>query len=278
MPSSKVQYVKALDQMTSSLSKMLGILDLFEESTPAWTADDICERLGFSTSTGYRYIRELCDAGLLNRLTGGFYVLGTRIVELEYVMRTSDPIAKVGRPILEALSAATGCDVLLSSIQGFHVVNVLHERGVEHLNVSYIRGRQHPLFRGAVAKAILPFLPRSQLVKLYEGNQEAIARSGMGGTWLEFWRALQLIKRAGYSESHGELDPNLSGLGVPVLTNEGVVGSITVVYSSARGRLLNVNGLVEELKATAQKMNAAIQGLSAPGANPVTHGVPVETV
>jgi DNA-binding IclR family transcriptional regulator len=240
---------------------MLGILDLFEESHPEWSADDVCDRLNFSTSTGYRYIRELCEAGLLTRLTGGVYVLGSRIAELEYVMRTSDPVAKAGLPILEELSSATGCDVLLSTIQGLHVVNLLHQPGVERLNVSYIRGRRHPLFKGASAKAILPYLPRSLLVKLYASNEEVIAQSGMGQSWLEFWRNLQGIKKSGYSESHGELDPNLSGLGVPVLTDEGVVGSVTVVYSTARGRLLNVDGLIEELNHAAKKLHSTIQAI-----------------
>lgn len=247
--------------MTSSLNKMLGILDLFDEARPAWTADDLCERMSFSTSSGYRYIRELCDAGLLNRVTGGVYVLGARIIELEYVMRTADPISKAGRPILQKLANATGCDVLLSSIQGFHVVNILHERGAEHLSVSYIRGRQHPLFRGAVSKAILPFLPRSQLVKLYELHHETIADAELGRSWLEFWRSLQAIKRAGFSESHGELDAHLSGLGVPVFSSETVVGSLTLAYSSAKRRLLNRDGLVEQLQQTAGEMTAAIEGV-----------------
>ena len=248
--------------MTSSLSKMLSILDLFEESSPTWSADQICRHLGFTSSSGYRYIRELCDVGLLNRMTGGNYVLGARIIELEYAMRVSDPVARIGRPILRGLAATTGCDVLLSNIQGFHIINVLHEPGSERLEVSYIRGRQHPLFRGAVAKAILPFLPRSQLVKLHEQHREEIARTGLGSTWIEFWRSLQAIRRQGFSESHGELDASLSGLGVPVFSGDSVIGSITLVYASVKRSLLNTAGLVERLQTAAGQMNASLLALA----------------
>lgn len=258
--------------MSTSLTKMLTVLDLFDEGHVCWTADAICERLGLSVSSGYRYIRELSTAGLLARITGGMYVLGPRIIELEYLMRTSDPFGKVGLPILRRLAQSTGCDVLLSNIYGLHIINVLHVQGAEALGVSYTRGRQHPLFRGAVAKSILPFLGRSQLVKLYEAHHEAIARAGLGDDWLAFWRTLQAMKKQGFSESHGELDPGLHGLGMPVLVDGAAVGSVTLVFSSERAQVLNRDGLLERMRKATAALGAAIQALdpteptAAPGA------------
>jgi DNA-binding IclR family transcriptional regulator len=247
--------------MTTSLSKMFMVLDLFDEHQACWTADAICERLNLSTSSGYRYIRELSSAGLLARMAKGMYVLGPRIIELEYVMRTSDPVAKVGLPILRQLAQSTGCDVLLSNIYGLHIINVLHVRGVEGLGVTYTRGRQHPLFRGAVAKSILPFLARTQLLKIYEAHPADIAEAGLGDNWLAFWRALQAMKKQGFCESRGELDPGLHGLGVPVMTNGSVIGSVTLVYSSERARLLNVQGLLEQMRQATHQLGEAMQDL-----------------
>jgi DNA-binding IclR family transcriptional regulator len=50
------------------------VLDHFDEGHAGWTVDAICERLDLSTSSGYRYLRELTAAGLLTRLTGGLFV------------------------------------------------------------------------------------------------------------------------------------------------------------------------------------------------------------
>ena len=86
--------------MKNSRAKMLSILDLFTETSPVWTADAICTCLGVSTSTGYRYIRELVFSGLLTRITGGAYVLGARIIQLELLMRAIDPISRLGRAII----------------------------------------------------------------------------------------------------------------------------------------------------------------------------------
>lgn len=238
---------------------MLSVLDLFDERRPTHSAEDICEMLGLSTSTGYRYIRELCAAGLLSRMVGGHYMLGIRIIELEYVMRKSDPFARLGGPILEELAQTTTCDALLANFHGTHVINVLRVAGSEKLSPSYERGRQHPLFRGAVAKAILAFLPRARLVRLYEANVKEIEAAGIGSNWLEFWRYLQAIKRQGFSFSDGELDPQLCGLGVPVLLGGEVLGSITLAFSRKRASTLATSGLVAEMHAAAQRLSLALE-------------------
>ena len=245
--------------MTTSLSKMLMVMDLFDEHQASWTADAICERLQHSPSSGYRYIRELAAAGLLTRLSKGTYALGPRIIELEYVMRTSDPVAKVGLSILRRLSEVTGCDGLFSNIYGSHIINVLHVRGIESLEITYTRGRQHPLFRGAAAKSILPYLGRSQLVKIYNANALGAAEAGLGNDWLQFWRHLQAIKQQGFCESHGELDPGLHGLGVPVLLSGIVEGSVTLVYTSDRAKVLSVDGLLEQMRVAVSELAQAIQ-------------------
>ena len=247
--------------MASSRSKMLSILDLFDKASPVWAADAICERLGCSTSTGYRYIRELCAVGLLTRISGGTYVLGPRIVQLELLMREIDPISRSGQPLIQDLVRQTGCDVLLANMYGDHIVNVLHERGVEQLPLSYDRGRPHPLFRGAMSKSILAFLPRSRALRLYNANAALAASSGMGGTWREFWHSLQKIRKQGYAESYGELDAGVIGIGAPVFNGDEVMGSVSIGCSHARLALLNKAMLIELLLSTARELARHVEGI-----------------
>lgn len=250
--------------MTSSRSKMLSILDLFTEQTPVWTADHICMRLGFSVSSGYRYIRELCAAGLLTRISGGAYVLGARIIQLEFLMRMIDPVSRIGRPVILDLVRQTGCDALLSNIYGNQIVNVLHERGVEVLPLAYVRGRPHPLFRGAMSKAILAFLPRARIIRLYNSDADLVERSGLGRTWREFWQNLQVIRKKGFSESYGELDPEVCGFGAPVFNGEEVLGGVGLGCTASRLQVLNKDTLVELLRAAARKISMSIEGISHP--------------
>ena len=56
------------DKADSSLARMLSVLDLFDDQRLQWSADDISEALGVSLPTGYRYVKMLTDAGLLQRV------------------------------------------------------------------------------------------------------------------------------------------------------------------------------------------------------------------
>ena len=46
-----------------SLERMLGILDLFEGSSPEWTVDELHDALGYTRSTLYRYLKILTEIG-----------------------------------------------------------------------------------------------------------------------------------------------------------------------------------------------------------------------
>ena len=71
------------DKSDSSLARLLGVLDLFTEQRLRWSADDISEALQVSLPTGYRYVKMLTEAGLLQRAGDAQVTLGPRIIVLE---------------------------------------------------------------------------------------------------------------------------------------------------------------------------------------------------
>jgi DNA-binding IclR family transcriptional regulator len=93
----------------SSFGKILTVLDLFSVSRPVINVDIICEELGLSKPTSYRYLKELVSADLLKRINGtsGDYTLGSKIAVLDYVSRTTDPLVKSVRRL---------CAILLSAL------------------------------------------------------------------------------------------------------------------------------------------------------------------
>jgi DNA-binding IclR family transcriptional regulator len=251
----------------SSLSRMLAVLDLFTAAQPVWTAEDMIAKLGTSRPTGYRYVRELVAVGLLMRLTGGLYHLGPRIIELDHQIRATDPVLHAGAPIMKALADRTGCHVLLSNIYGEQVLNVHHEPGIEPLTITFARGVPLPIFRGATSKAILAFLPRNRLKRLYERHAAGIAAAALGRSWDEFREALAAIRRAGVAQSSGELDPQNVGTAAPVFAADGeVLGSLTLVTLDKRWALLDQPRVIALLRDGAQRISAAIAEVSHPDA------------
>src|SRR6266853_4774367 len=97
----------------SSHERMLRVLDLIEESPSPLTSDDMADRLGFTRSTLYRHLKNLSDAGLVTSFPDVGYALGPRIAELDYKMRSSDPLIIASRPVMaELVEAVPGIALL----------------------------------------------------------------------------------------------------------------------------------------------------------------------
>jgi DNA-binding IclR family transcriptional regulator len=258
----------------SSLARMLAILDLFTLSRPEWPVDAIAGELGYPPSTTYRYVRELTRAGLLTRMPGGTYVIGARVIELESLVRHTDPLSRLARPVLRELATETGCTSMLASVYGDHLINVAHEDGLEQLALAYLHGTPLPWFRGSPGKAVLAFLPTLRARTLFErlecpgGFDEA--------RWKTWLAGLRRIRQDGYSLSDGELDPEVIGFGVPLIVESRVIGSISLACTRRRAEMLNRAGLVELLREKARALGSMVlhRQQETPGPSPAPRAQP----
>ncbi|MDB5966009.1 MAG: IclR family transcriptional regulator [Polaromonas sp.] len=225
----------------SQLLKILEVLNLFTRERITVSAEEVEALLGLSRPTAFRYLRQLCDAGFVARLSGR-YALGPRIIELDYRSRELDPMLLAGAASLKALAATTGCSVMLSSIYGEQVINIYQEDGPDPTTVSFGRGRVMPLFAGAASKVILAHLDAARLKGIYRRHHAAEAALAIGGDWHTFSRYYRVIRAQGYYASRGEVDAGVTGVGAPVFNgDQTVVGALTIVFDSGRGHLLDVN-------------------------------------
>ena len=218
----------------SSLEKMIEILDLFEEEHLRWAPEQMMARLGCPRSTLYRYLRVLSNAGLVTSLPDVGYTLGPRIAELDYEMRSSDPLIGNGRPLLQALVREIAGIGLLCRYYKGRVLCVHQEAGASEIRSGYERGRAMPMGRGAASRVILAWLRPAQLKQLYEGQSREFSRIGMGRTLEEVQEHLRLIRRQGYCTSRGEVTPGVIGIAAPVLDSEGsIIGSLSLTVQDA---------------------------------------------
>lgn len=238
----------------SSFSKMLSIIDLFSEEHPVWTAEAIAEYLDVSIPTAYRYLKELNSSGIIARNTGGLYILGPKIIELDYQIRTSDPTILVGKPIMQNVRDKTGGEVLLSQIYNDRIL-IIHEERIEvKLNITFARGRSHPLFQSATAKIILANLPAHQLEKLKTKYQLSFPE----GDWKAFKRKLVMLRRNGYCVSHGEIDRDLTSIATPIFNNQQIRGSLSFIIPTNRYELFDQTKLINMLVEAAKEITKSI--------------------
>lgn len=220
----------------SSLTRLLSVLDLFTEERGMMDVDTIAKALDLSVPTAYRYVRELTSAGILVKL-GNEYGLGTRIIRLDLQMRKCDRLLQVGSSIADELCEMTNSNVLLTSIYGNEAINV-HESTNGKIKQAFGRGETMPFGRGASSRAILAFIKRSKLRRMYD------AHSGFDVEWKAFQQQLNEIKHRGYEISFGELDASLVGVAAPILDGEGqAFAAISVLVLKNRAELYRLQSL-----------------------------------
>jgi DNA-binding IclR family transcriptional regulator len=213
-----------------SLDKMLSILNLFTEANSFVTQDDITRSLGCSRATAYRYLKSLSSAGLIGPVNGGAYVVGSRIIELDRLLRLRDPILLAARSVMEELARKHNANVMLCCYYGDKVMCADTEWPDTSYQSSYERGRPMPMFLGATAKAILAHLTPYQQRNLMLWHPAEIAAAGLGQNWDEFRANMRRLRRDKVVVSHGEIDPGLVGIGAPIFSAEGkVLGSLVVI-------------------------------------------------
>lgn len=224
----------------SSLTRALDVLGLFSLESPWVSQEEICSRLGYSRSMAYRYLKELCDSGLLASASGGNYRLGPRIIELERLVALTDPLYRAGQAVLPGHRRDNSV-LLLHALYSDRVLCIYKEGPdeVEHagqrMTIRRGRGLPFPLFQGAASLAMLPYLTPSRVRQTYLNHAASISAAGLGATWQEFRRSMLAIRRNGYATSQSSITPNVTGVAIPILSpmDQRLIGSLARAFPSA---------------------------------------------
>ncbi len=244
----------------SSLERMLNVLDAFSEAEPVWTVDALGESLGLTRSTAYRYVKELCEAGLLAPVGGGGYSLGPRIIELDRQIRHSDPLLTVGTRVLADLLPHLGEGILfICGLRGDSVLSVCLAETPNSLDISYSRGRPMPLFRGSASVIILAHLPEGRLRRLFRDHGDAIASAGLGRDWMEFRANLRAIRAKPFLTGRAQLDRGVFAISAPVFDGDGnIFASLTFAMPERRADAEPVETLAARVVKGAKRITDAI--------------------
>lgn len=255
----------------STSDKVLSVLRLFSSEAPEWTVEGAAQELGLPHSTAYSYFRSLIHSELIAPVGVGRYVLGSAVIEMDRVARSSDPILVLGSAVLARLVEDPPIEVvsLLCRLYRMKVmcVDQRSSSGADFA-ISYERGRLMPLFRGAASKVILANVERRRIRRFFEDNMEEVAANRLGNSWSEFRLSLRRIRSHDAYVTRGELDRGRIGISVPLLTAGGAsLGSVSLVV--AEDDYDSSEEIREELRSrllcAASALNTAIAGQPQPG-------------
>jgi len=201
---------------SSSLIRLMSILDIFTETRPEWSSDDMMTVLGYPRPTLYRYLKVLTDSGMLASNGHGIYTLGPKIVEMDHLLRLSDRLVGIGRPVVERLTEQFACTAFLVRWYRNRLLCMHSETSLEAPLSSYPRGRVMPMNRGAIARTILAHLQSRKARKIIESFAPESPEEARKAYISEQVSALRMVRRNGYAIAFGEVTPGVVGVASPI--------------------------------------------------------------
>jgi DNA-binding IclR family transcriptional regulator len=246
----------------STSDRVLSILALFSVERHGWTVEQAAEALGQPVSTTYRHFAVLTKAGLIEPVGAGRYLLGPAAIQLDWLIRQTDPLLAAARPAMEILSGAIDhpAVILLCRLYRGQVMCVAQAVAANpNFASGYQRGRPMPLTRGAASKVILAHLSDRAIRSLLAQKPAEFVEGGLGANWQQVRASLATIKDEGYSITSGEVDRGLTGIAAPILQADGSpIGCICYVVVGNRLEATFAASLVRLLKAAAGQISASL--------------------
>ncbi len=238
-------------------NRILHILQLFEDR-PVWSVEGIARQMGTSTSSTYRDVQELRQAGFLASVVGAGYVLGPAFVQFDRLIRQSDPLIRLAAPRMRALLTQTTqrSVVVLSRRYRDQVMCIHQELGdAPHPITLYERGVAMPMFSGATSKVILAHQGERTLERIYLENEEQIRQTLNCTNWKSFRDQLEAIRRAGVAVTRSEVAEGRVGIAAPVFTSEQVIAGLSLVLHESDFEIERFTAAVIE---TAREITASL--------------------
>lgn len=240
----------------TSIDKAVSVLFSFAHGSPLGIRD-IAQRTRLPVSTAYRLIRTLRRHGLVAQDSATRkYSLGMRLLELEQPLLQQIDVWQFARPHLETLARhhADTVQLTLRSEQSAITIHVIESK--EPLRFAPVPGTGVPLHCGAQAKAILAFLPESEIRAYLRKKTFRVFTSHTLADQETLAAELRMIHRMGYARSRQEISLGAAGVAAPIFNREGaVIGSCGISGPMQRLTETHIELVAPDVVRTAQAIS-----------------------
>lgn len=212
-----------------TLERGLCILDAVADQQGI-TVEQLSRTVSVPTSTLYRYVRYLREAGFLS-VVDGMYTLGPRRQKLQPPAEPTH-LVQIAQPVLRLLLDRVGEAAILTVRVQLAAMTLDRLLPRAHSTLSFQRGRVKPLYAGASATALLAWAPRHTIATVINGRIRRITAATRSPQSLT--NELREIRTRGYAVSHGEVDPLMSAIAAPVFRNGACLCAVSAAGVTTR--------------------------------------------
>jgi IclR family transcriptional regulator, KDG regulon repressor len=206
-----------------SVDQTLDVLELLARAERPVGVTEIARRLGLSASGVHRLLATLRDRGYASHdPVTGRYTRGLACFSLAALAASRQTLRAVADDHLRALNQSTGEAVHLTVYESGHVVYIDKlESHHETAPVSRV-GEQAPAHCVATGRAIIAYLPVSEIEMLIERGLERFTNSTIGDRE-ELLADLEATRARGYALNRGSWRAAVGGVAAPIRDFSGMV-------------------------------------------------------
>ena len=221
---------------SQAINRALDILEQFTEGTPTRTISQVATATGLTSSTAHRLIKALESRGMLALdNVSKEYRLGPAVARMASPIFNQNGMTSAVAPALRYLQHETGEAVSFQVRVGYSRLCILEYESRHQLQYKSGVGQSFPLVAGSAGKAMLAFLPDSEIRQL-------IAEARESGRWLlrerreeDFMAEVATIRGQGFATSAGEVRADGAGVAAAILDLAGLpLGAINIGAPATR--------------------------------------------
>ncbi|WP_150459994.1 IclR family transcriptional regulator [Nesterenkonia ebinurensis] len=238
----------------SVLTRLDRVLSVFSGADVQLSVAEVSRRTGLPPATTHRLCHDLAATGWLEQLSGGFAV-GTRLWEIANRSAPTMKLAVLARPYLADAHAVIGQHIQLGKIDGDEVLFIdrLSARGAPTIHGS-IAGRL-PLHLSSTGTVLLAHAPEA-FRRGYRSRSSAGLNSEHGTVPDE--QRLEQVRRMGYCLQTGALEPDITGVAVPIHRSDGKVIAGLGIVREDQGEVRGNASSVQLLQLAARSIGRAV--------------------
>ncbi|MGP3960317.1 IclR family transcriptional regulator [Nonomuraea sp. 3N208] len=232
-----------------SVQRAFDILSLLTEDRRTLTIREVVDETGLAKTTALRLLQTLEHMGLLWNTPKG-YAAGPTLWRWAHLARSAWELPPETVQLMRELGARQRETVNLYVLRDIHRVCIAQQESPQSLRHVVRVGDELPLWAGASSKVLLKDASPRLLARVARSSPHGEVHVATLREWIE------QAARDGYAVSHGEREPGLSAVAVPVTSGSGAtVAALTLSGPTVRFGEDRVQAFVADLREAAKRMS-----------------------
>lgn len=245
---------------TQTLDRSLDILFLVAGAAEPLAMGEIAAGTGVHESTAYRLVQALQQRGLLRREARGQVTLGPALFELARAAdrQIGGDLPTLAGPFMEDLVRRTGETSFLTVRSGLEVVCVEVVESPRRVRLAFGKWQISPLYAGS-AVTILAHQDQTVIDRVVAASRGRRYANGDPVTRERLVAAMERVRAEGHVVTSGEVDPDATGIGVPVFDGRGrAVAALSLAGPTSRIEGEALPALVEQVTKTGHALSTRL--------------------